>query len=339
MLRLIDDIFATVHHRPIVVLATARPAVLDRWSPQPGRHNTLVLHLDPLGRRSAAELLEVLVGQPVPADVANALLDRSGGNPFFLEELVSLLDGAGAGASGAASHDERVATLPDTLRGLVAARLDDLDPVARAVLQNASVIGQQGPVAGLREMGHQLQRGVDVDAGLAQLVVDEIMEVDANAWSFRSDLVREVAYQTITKADRAKLHLGIARYLEEAVATRKPRPVWVVDQLAHHYGAAVALAGELGPGSTTEKFAEPDLADVARRWVVEAARRAARDQALPTAIRLYGQALEPRRARHRRPGRGGAPPPGASAAVGRFLGPGRRPRRPRLGRRAHRPDR
>ncbi|MCB1269657.1 MAG: hypothetical protein KDB19_16165, partial [Microthrixaceae bacterium] len=209
------------------------------------------------------------------------------GNPFFLEELVSLLDGAGAGA---AADGDRVAALPDTLRGLVAARLDDLDPVARAVLQNASVIGQQGPVAGLREMGHQLQRGVDVDSALAQLVADEIMEVEDNVWSFRSDLIREVAYQTITKADRAKLHLGIARYLEEAVATRKPRPVWVVDQLAHHYGCAVTLAGELGPGSTTETF-PPGLADVARRWVVEAARRAARDQALPTAIRLYGQAL------------------------------------------------
>ena len=287
VLGLVDDIFATVHHRPIVVLATARPAVLERWSPRPGRHNTLVLHLDPLGREAAADLLEVLVGEPVAADVADALLERSGGNPFFLEELVSLLEGAGAGT---AAHPERVATLPDTLRGLVAARLDDLDPVARAVLQNASVIGQQGPVAGLREMGHQLQRGVDVDAGLAQLVADEIMEVSANVWSFRSDLVREVAYQTITKADRAKLHLGIAHYLEEAVATRKPRPVWVVDQLAHHFGAAVTLAGELGPGSTTETF-PPDLADVARRWVVEAARRAARDQALPTAIRLYGQAL------------------------------------------------
>ena len=286
VLSLIDDIFATVHHCPIVVLATARPTLLDRWTPRPGRHNTLVLHLDPLGRPAAAELLETLVGQPVAAEVADVILDRSGGNPFFLEELVSLLDGISVGADR-----DSVATLPDTLRGLVAARLDDLDPVARAVLQNASVIGQQGPIAGLREMGERLQRGMDVDAGLAELAADEIMEVEGATWTFRSDLVREVAYQTITKADRAKCHLGIAKYLEEAVVTRNPRPAWVVDGLAHHYTSAVALAEELGPVGRTAAF-PPDLADQARRWVVEAADRARRDQALPTAVRLLGQALD-----------------------------------------------
>ena len=285
VLTLLDDMFATIHHRPIVVLATARPSLLDRWSPRPGRHNTLVLHLDPLGRQASAELLEVLVGEAVPAEVADVVLDRSGGNPFFLEELVSLLDGAPSG-----SDSEKVAALPDTLRGLVAARLDDLEPEARAVLQNASVIGQQGPVAGLREMGAKVGRGAEVDDGLASLVADEIMEVSNHVWSFRSDLVREVAYQTITKAERARCHLGIAHYLEEAVATRKPRPVWVVDQLAHHYGSAVALAAELGPTVRTSAFPS-DLADQARRWVVEAAERAKRDHALPTAVRLFGQAL------------------------------------------------
>ena len=285
VLGLIDDIFATVHHRPIVVLATARPALLDHWSPRPGRHNTLVLHLDPLDRAASAQLLENLVGRPVTAEVADVVLDRSGGNPFFVEELVSLLDNPSIRADS-----DRVAALPDTLRGLVAARLDDLDPMARAVLQNASVIGQQGPVVGLREMGAKMARGTDVDAGLAQLVAEEIMEVQNHAWSFRSDLVREVAYQTITKAERAKCHLGIADYLEAAVATRRPRPVWVVDQLAHHYGAAVTLAAELGPVGRTAAF-PADLADRARRWVVEAAERARHDQALPTAVRLFGQAL------------------------------------------------
>ncbi|CAN5560409.1 hypothetical protein BH10ACT1_BH10ACT1_04720 [soil metagenome] len=284
VLELIDDIFATVHHCPIVVLATARPALLDRWSPRPGRHNTLVLHLDPLGREAAGTLLTSLVGGAVPPEVAEVVLDRSGGNPFFLEELVSLLDG-GPGAAGT-----NVAALPDTLRGLVAARLDDLDPPVRSILQDASVIGQRGPVAGLREMALHFHPDIDVDAALAQLVDEEIMELEDHAWSFRSDLVREVAYQTVTKADRAKSHLGIAHYLEEAVATRRPRPAWVVDQLAHHYATAVALAGELGPVGRTAAF-PADLADQARRWVVEAADRARRDQALPTAVRLYGQAL------------------------------------------------
>lgn len=286
VLALVDDLFATLGHRPVVVLATARPALLDRWTPRPGRHNTMIVHVEALGRAAAQDLLEHLVGEAVEPQVAELLIDRSGGNPFFLEELVNLLDGA-AGASVVADGAEG---LPDTLRGLVAARLDDLGPMARAVLQNASVIGQRGPIDGLREMGRQMARGADVDGGLAELVDEEIMEVGEDQWSFRSDLVREVAYQTITKADRAKCHLGIAHHLEAELGVRHPRPAWLVDQLAHHYGTAVALAEELGPVGRTASF-PPDLSERARRWVVEAAERARRDQAMPTAVRLYGQAL------------------------------------------------
>lgn len=285
VLSLIDDVFSAIHHCPVVVLATARPALLDQWTPRHGRHNALTLHLDPLGREATGELLEHLVGAPVPDAVAAALFERSGGNPFFLEELVSLLDGEAVAEPG------RVATLPDTLRGLVAARLDDLTPAQRGVLQDASVIGQRGPMMGLREMGSKLRPGVDIDGAMADLVADEIMEIDGELWSFRSDLVREVAYQTITKAERAKCHLGIAAYIEQKAADVDPRPPWVVDQLAHHYGAAVALASELGPNARTDAFPS-DLASRARRWVTEAADRARRDQALPASIRLYTQALD-----------------------------------------------
>jgi class 3 adenylate cyclase/tetratricopeptide (TPR) repeat protein len=287
VLDLIDDVFSVLHHCPVVVLVTARPALLDQWAPRRGRHNAITLHLDPLDRSSSDELLEHLLGAPVPEAVAEALFERSGGNPFFLEELVSLLDGDAAHEPG------RVAALPDTLRGLVAARLDDLSPLQRSVLQDASVIGQRGPMVGLREMGRKLrsEREEDVDAVVAALVADEIMELDGDLWSFRSDLVREVAYQTITKADRAKCHLGIASFIEARAGEVSPRPPWVADQLAHHYGTAVALAAELGPNARTDAFPD-DLADRARRWVSEAADRARRDQALPAASRLYTQALD-----------------------------------------------
>jgi len=285
VLALIDEVFSVIHHCPVVLLATARPSLLDGWTPASGRHNSLALHLDPLSREAAGILLDHLVGAPVPAVTAQALFERSGGNPFFLEELVSLLDGEAAAEPG------RVAALPDTLRGLVAARLDDLSPGVRSVLQDASVIGHRGPMAGLAEMGRQLHRAIDVDAAVAELVTDEIMDLSGDQWSFRSDLVREVAYQTITKADRAKSHLGIATYIEHKSAEVSPLPPWVIDQLAHHYGAAVALAAELGPSARTAEFPD-DLADRARGWVVQAAHRAHLDQALPSAIRLYTQALE-----------------------------------------------
>ncbi|MCB0965006.1 MAG: AAA family ATPase, partial [Acidimicrobiales bacterium] len=284
VLELIDDVFAAIGHLPVVMVATARPSLLDQWTPRPGRHNALTLHLDPLEHDAAVELLHHLVGSPVDRSVADALYERSGGNPFFLEELVSLLDGEAAAEPG------RVAALPDTLRGLVSARLDDLSPGVRGVLQDASVIGQTGPMMGLREMARKLDRG-DADEAMAALVADEIMELDGEQWRFRSDLVREVAYQTVTKSERALSHLGIARYLERKSAELDPRPPWVVEQLAHHYATAAALAAELGPGRRTDDL-PADLADTARTWVVDAADRARRDQALPAAVRLYTQALD-----------------------------------------------
>jgi class 3 adenylate cyclase/tetratricopeptide (TPR) repeat protein len=293
VLELIDDVFTTVQHRPMVVLATARPSLLERWSPRPGRHNTLVLHVDALSRTAAADLLETLVGQPVPPEVANVVLDRSGGNPFFLEELVSLMDGAADGDDEANGDGlERVASMPDTLRGLVAARLDDLEPPVRAVLQNAAVIGQQGPAVGLREMAAAAGRTDDIDAALDRLVTEEIMVLEDDHWSFRSDLVRQVAYSTVTKADRGASHLDIARYLEHKAAEGGHRPVWLVDQLAHHYATGLSLVAELGPlGRATATADLGELTERARHWVVHAAERARRDRALPTAIRLFGQAL------------------------------------------------
>ncbi len=286
VLDLVDDVMALVGREPVMVIATARPALLDRWSPRPGRHNTLVLHLDPLSRTAAAELLHTLAGEQVPEPVVDALLDRGGGNPFFIEELVSVLEG-----SPAVADADRLTALPDTLRGLVAARLDDMAPEARAVLQDAAVIGHRGPISGLVEMGRKLGRAVGVDAALSALVDEEVMEVDGDEWAFRSDLIREVAYQTITKTDRALRHLGIATYLEEVVGAREHRPAWLVDQLAHHLGSATSLASELGTVGGLAGF-PPDLAVRARRWIVEAAERARRDRALPTAVRLYGEALD-----------------------------------------------
>ncbi|MEO6627360.1 MAG: adenylate/guanylate cyclase domain-containing protein [Aquihabitans sp.] len=294
VLDLIDDVFDQVHPRPIIMIATARSSLLERWSPRPGRHNTFVFHLDPLDRSGTGELAAALTANAVSPVLADALFERSGGNPFFVEELVTLLEGNEEdpeGSNAAAAAIDRLAALPDTLRGLVVTRLDDLAPPVRALVQDAAVIGQRGPVDGLKEMAAQLDRSLDVDVSLASLVAEGIMELDAGYWAFRSELVREVAYQMITKAERATRHYGIAIYLERKLGGQPNGPVWLADQLAHHYSAAAALAEELGPLGRTRAL-PPDLPDRARRWVVEVAGRARRDRAIPTAVRLYTQALQ-----------------------------------------------
>lgn len=293
LLHLIDDVLAEIHHLPVVVLVTARSTLLERWSPRTGRHNALVLHVDPLDMTGTGQLLEALSGGPVAQEVTAAFHERSGGNPFYVEELLALLDGSDQ--EGEPSSPTRAAAfpeaLPDTLRGLVAARLDDLSPSVRAVVQDAAVLGSRGTLEALGRMAAQLDRGVDVADATSQLVAAEIMRLDGDRWAFRSDLVREVAYQTITKADRAIRHFGIAWYMEHHVAIERPRPVWVADQLAHHYAEAATLVRDIGPLAAPAKFPD-DLDDRARRWVVEVAGRARRDMALPTARRHYDKAVE-----------------------------------------------
>ena len=156
VLALIDDILTRLSRSPFCLVAGARHLIDPRWAPRSGRHNTVVVNLDPLDGTAASQLLEHLVDhRDLPHGLRDTLLVRSGGNPFFLEELVALTDRADepleAGrlaewTSSAAAEAE----LPETLRGLVAARLDRLPREERAVVEDAAVVGRTGPAVRAR---------------------------------------------------------------------------------------------------------------------------------------------------------------------------------------------
>ena len=88
---LIDDVSERMARCPIVFIATGRGSLRDRWTPRSGRYNTLVLNLDPLDRSSSSALLDSLVAADLDESTRNVVLDRSGGNPLYLEELVSVM--------------------------------------------------------------------------------------------------------------------------------------------------------------------------------------------------------------------------------------------------------
>ena len=273
------------------LIATARQSLTERWSVPTGRHNTVVVNLDPLERAATGALLDALVPVDVAVEVRAALLDRSGGNPFFLEELVALIgdsDLAGAALASRAGAGA-LGDLPDTLRGLVAARIDGLTRAERGTLEDAAVWGRSGPVMAIAKMAEAL-RGADdreVEAVLSGLADKEILRIDDGHWSFRSDLIREVAYGTLTKADRARRHCGIASYMSNVVADKIDADERLVDVVAFHYGAAAELSAELGPVDGVPA----SVRDHALDWLEEAARRADVAQALPVAERLHSQAL------------------------------------------------
>jgi class 3 adenylate cyclase/tetratricopeptide (TPR) repeat protein len=279
---------------PFLVVVTARPPFRESWLPGGAPHNSLVVNLEPLRREAAAALLDALLDGRVDRELRQALLDRSGGNPFFLEELVALVDD-GAGLDTFTHRAIGATTLPDTLRGLVAARLDSLTLNERRALDDAAVYGRQGPIDALVLMaaadraGQGVRSEAQVRAAVQGLVDKEVLVLDESGrnYQFRSDLVREVAYNTLTKAARALRHWGIAQYLDLNFARYGEVNTSIVDGLAHHYGQAAELVRDLGGVAGIPS----DVTEQALHWLIKAAERAEAADSHPAAERLYSKAL------------------------------------------------
>jgi class 3 adenylate cyclase/tetratricopeptide (TPR) repeat protein len=288
VLELIDQLMERLGRLPYVIVGTARHSIHDRWSPRPGRHNSAIVHLEPLDREASAVLLDSLLGWEPDDDLREQLLDRGGGNPFFLEELVTLLRETGEFTPRAAptpSGDLR--GLPDTLRGLIQARIDSLTVDERSVLEDAAILGRRGSAEALRIMAAEYQGLHDITAAVAGLAEKELLEVGDERWAFRSDLVRDVAYGTLTKARRAAGHAGIAKYMEVHVAEHEPTAA-VIDRIANHYALAAELVAEVGR-------VEPVPEDVCARalhWLELAAERALASEHHLVGARLTTQMLQ-----------------------------------------------
>jgi class 3 adenylate cyclase/tetratricopeptide (TPR) repeat protein len=282
-LTLVAGVLDRLGRCPFILLATSRTLLGEQLVGPGSRHNELVVHVDPLERDAAARLLDDLVDGPLASELREELLDRAGGNPLFLEELVALLAAAEPGVTQAGvappaptlsapgATAASLAGVPDTLRGLVAARLDGLSESARQVVQDAAVWGHGGKFVVLEEMG--VGHGTtDLGMAMAELVDREVLVVDRDRWAFRSELIREVAYGMLTKSERARRHGGIALFLDAGQSNPSTATDRTVDVVAHHYSAAAQLAAELGevPGIPANAPSR------ALTWLEEAASRAGR---------------------------------------------------------------
>ena len=281
VLELLDNLSEHLARLPFVLVATARRALLSRWAPKAGRYNSLVLNLDPLSRGASAELLEALVGDGIEEELRATLLDRSGGNPFYLEELATLVLNRQSGAAHAVGEE-----VPDTLRGLIAARIDGLTAAEQLSLEDAAVWGTSGPLLALREISRAVRGDADVDDTVESLALKDVLVVEGDAWSFRSDLVREIAYVRLTKAERLRRHHGIATYLEMVSGGRFIDDGYV-DTVAHHFFEAARLSRELETPAEAVAVEGRAIA-----WSGEAARRADGSASWPLSERLYTQGVE-----------------------------------------------
>jgi class 3 adenylate cyclase/tetratricopeptide (TPR) repeat protein len=261
---------------PLLAVCTARPELLTRrpgWGG--GKRNALTISLSPLSDEDTARLLgELLERSVLPAETQVELLARAGGNPLYAEEFARVLRERG-----------EIEQLPETVQGLIAARIDLLESEHKSLLQSAAVVGRTfwlGAVAALADREKD-----PVDKLLHSLERKEFVRRERNSsvageleYAFRHLLVRDVVYGQIPRAERARGHRHAAEWIGGLGRAEDHS-----EMLAHHYSQALEL-GELA-GLDRHEFAAPAASAFA-----DAGDRAFALNAYRAAVRHYRAALD-----------------------------------------------
>jgi len=271
---LLDNLVDRLQGVRLLILVAYRPEYQHQWGSKPGYAQ---IRIDPLPPVTARALLESMLGSdPGLAALKTVLVERTDGNPLFLEESVRALVETQAligraGARRLAKSLEAV-QVPGSVQAVLAARIDRLTPVAKHVLQSASVMGKDVPFPVLAEIADLPDEALR--AGLALLQSGELLyeasffpEIE---YTFKHALTQEVAYGSLLHETRRALHARIVDAIERLYAGRLSEHV---ERLAHH-----ALRGGLRERAV----------DYLRQAGAKAAARSAHREA----VTFFEQALE-----------------------------------------------
>jgi class 3 adenylate cyclase/tetratricopeptide (TPR) repeat protein len=286
LLDFIEHLLAWAKGVPILVVTLARPELFERRSDWgAGTRPASSLALAPLDGAAMRDLVTGLV-PALPGQAVTTIVERAGGIPLYAVEMIRMLvvEGRLEPVDGAwrPVGELKDLAVPETLRSLVAARLDALDPADRALLEDAAVLGGSFTLEALTAVSGQ--PGDALEPRLRGLVRRELLAVEADPrspergqYGFVQALVREVAYGTLARADRRARHLAAARHLESLGSDE------LAGALASHYVAAYRASTE-GPESDA-------LAVQARLTLKGAAQRAQDLGAHDQAVAFVEQAL------------------------------------------------
>jgi class 3 adenylate cyclase/tetratricopeptide (TPR) repeat protein len=252
---LVEHVADLSREAPVLLLCMARPELLERrpsWGG--GKWNATTVLLEPLDADETEQLLSEL-GEVSP-ELHERIVQVAEGNPLFLEEMLALVRDSGG----------TQVEVPPTIHALLAARLDQLDPAERSVLEHGAVEGRtfhRGAVAALGDADGE------IDRRLVALVRKELVRPDRaqlagdDAYRFRHLLIRDAAYESLPKAVRADLHHRFANWLQE----HGQNLVELDEILGYHLEQAARYHEELGRSDV-------ELADEAASRLAAAGRTA-----------------------------------------------------------------
>ncbi|ORA14907.1 AAA family ATPase [Mycobacterium arosiense] len=233
---MLAEFLTVIPQTPSMVLITYRPDYRGVLTEVPGAQT---ISLAPLTDPEAAVLLDELLGtDPSVSGIKELVAERSGGNPFFAQEMVRelaerrVLDGERGGFTCATDLAE--VTVPATLQATIAARIDRLEAEAKQTLNAAAVIGSRFTPELLAAVGNDPA----LDALVTAALIDQVRFIPGAEFAFRHPLIRAVAYESQLKADRAQMH----RRLAAAIEAREPESS---DQNAALIAEHLEAAGDL----------------------------------------------------------------------------------------------
>jgi class 3 adenylate cyclase len=234
LLNLIADSLGTAK---ILLLVNYRPEYSHKWN---SKTYYTQLRLDPLGKESAGEMLSALLGDGVEVmALKRVIIERTEGNPFFMEETVQVLLDEGAlvrdGAAVKLTRSLNTLKIPPTVQGILAARIDRLPSDAKELLQTLAVIGREFTLSLIRgvvsKSDNELNRLLD-DLQVGEFIYEQPAAGDTE-YVFKHALTQEVAYNSVLMERRQQLHERTAAALESLYARSIEEHLAA---LAHHYG-------------------------------------------------------------------------------------------------------
>jgi class 3 adenylate cyclase/tetratricopeptide (TPR) repeat protein len=276
-------------NHPLLVVTLARPELVERrptWGA--GQRSFTSIYLEPLPEQAMQALLEGLV-PGLPDSLRDQILSRAEGVPLYAVETVRMLLDRGLlvqeGSAYRLAGTVEALEVPETLHALIAARLDGLSPEERKLLEDASVLGKTFTRDALAALSFDDEQ---LEPLLQSLVRKEVLGLQADPrspehgqYGFLQDLVRHVAYGTLSRRERRSRHIAAATYLSSAFAGEQDE---VIEVIASHYLDAYEALPEAD-----------DAAEIKQRAVevlTRAGERAASLAAAAEARRYFEQACE-----------------------------------------------